>query len=291
MRLFKRDTERVAVVQMPIIHSDREENLRTAKQLIDEAARNCAGLICLPQAFATGINLPDLRDQAEPIPSGPTTQFLVESATRAGAYVVAGVLEKDGRDIYDSVVLIDPAGQLCGKYRRWFLWQREKDFITPGKPVGCVQTNMGRIGLIAGYDINFPESCRHYFRERVDIIICAANILSDIAFPVQSFCRARAAENHCYLIFCSSLGEHPYARSRYMGKSMVTCDPLFLVYEVEQESSSGAEVVCQADDREQVLLADLFIYDITRRKGKVPEYKDFEYATDGSGRELSWVSG
>jgi deaminated glutathione amidase len=281
----------VALVQMPIVHSAKEVNLQTARHLIEEAARNCASLICLPQAFATGINLPDLRDLAEQIPEGPVAQFLIESAKRFGAYIIAGVLEKEGREVYDSVVLITPKGQVEGKYRRLFLWQNEKDFITRGSPINCIQTELGKIGLIAGYDINFPESCRHYFRARADMIVCVANVLGKVGLPVQAFCRARAAENHCYFLFCSGLGEHPFAGSRYLGKSGITCDPLFLAYEIGQDFLPEAEVVCQADDREQVLVADLCIYDMARRKGKVPEYDDVEYATGGRKRGASWAIG
>ena len=291
MRLFKRKAVKVAVAQMPIVHGDRDTNLRTADRFIRESSSHNAGLICLPQAFATGLNLPELRSSAEPVPDGPTTRFLAESAVRSQAYIIAGILESDGRDVYDTAVLIDPSGRLAGKYRRWFLWQMEKQFFTPGSPVGCFKTSIGRIGLIIGYDVNFPEACRHYFRDQVDVIVCIADVMDDIGFPVLHLSRARAIENHCYFVFCSALGEHAFTGTSFMGRSAIACDPIFLVYELKEDRVPEPGILKQADRAPQVITAELCLEDLAARRSRVPEYSDLLDATTLTGGDRSWLIG
>jgi len=285
MGLFKRKSIKISIIQMNILQDDKDVNLTTASRLIDECAFQGTGIIVLPQAFATSINLPSLHQMAEPVPDGKIISFLSKKAVTHKTYIIAGILEKEDSNVYDSAVVISPDGQLIGKYRRWFLWGMEKDFMAPGKPGKCIHTELGKIGLLLGYDIGFPEACRSYFKEKVDILICMAAIFEDISYPMEYLCRARTMENHCYFVFASGLGYHMFGNTYYMGKSLIACDPLFLVFELKQKAEPNFDIIGQLGKKEGILTRELFIEDLKKRVDKTPQYQDLEYAMSGIERE------
>jgi len=57
---------------------------------------------------------------AEPVPNGPTTKSWNELARTSGAYIVAGLPERDGRALYNTAVLVGPEG-FVAKYRKLHL--------------------------------------------------------------------------------------------------------------------------------------------------------------------------
>jgi predicted amidohydrolase len=279
-----------AVVQMRILPQQKERNLETAARFIEAAAGQGARLVVLPQAFATGINLTDLHHTAEPIPAGATSVFLAAQAARYGIHLVAGILEKSGADIYDAAVVLSPEGRLLGKYRRWFLWGMEKDFLATGTPGECVQTDFGKVGLLLGYDLYFPEACLNYFRGRVDALICLANIYTDLSAAVAPLCRARAIENHCYFILVGGLGFHEIANSHFMGGSLVACDPLFRKFVLKDPEQEDFDLLARAGGRETVLLENLYLRDLQAYKGKMPQFEDYEFALGRTDGKLAYAS-
>lgn len=277
MGIFKRKSVKVAVIQTHLVLNEKEDNIRNALCLVDKAIAQGAKLICLPEVFASGINFMNVREMAEPIPEGPATNLLSEKAKSNQIYIVAGVLEKDSSgDIYDSAILLCPDGKLLGKYRRWFLWHGERNYISQGKAGHCIQTEIGKIGLLVGYDISFPEACRQYFEEQVDILICVATIFEELSYATQQLCRSRAVENHCYFIFASGLGEHPLANRYYMGNSMITCDPYFLVKQLRTKQTPDMEIVAKADKQEVILTQELFLEDLVKSRKEMPFHQDFK---------------
>jgi predicted amidohydrolase len=266
-----------ALVQLRTLHGNRSANIERASEHLASCKRSGVGLVCLPAAFATGLSLADLRSNAECIPGGTITTFIREQARELGAFIIAGILERDGGDIFDSAVLVSPQGEVVERYRRWFLWRQEKAFLAPGAPASAIRTPFGTIGITIGYDLSFPEAFRRLFLTQADLIVCLANTFSGLARPVPNWARARAAENHCYFLLCSGLGFHPFVGDEFMGESMVTCDPIFAQYELFRDGPD-ADVIAQAGQAEQVLYCPLHLATLARRRDKVPEYADLRDA-------------
>lgn len=279
MGIFRKELIKLSVIQMNIIQDEKELNIKRAQELIDEALRQEAKIVCLPEAFATGINWMSLRNMAEEIPDGNITKRLSKQAKDAEVYIIAGILEKEGSDIYDTAILLDSNGAFLGKHRRRFLWNGERGFISPGQESSkCIPTPMGKIGLLIGYEINFPEACREYFREQVDLLVCVATIFEDFSYPTEHLCRARAMENHCYFVFASGLGEHQLANKRFMGKSLIACDPMFLINQGFQADILSIDILSQAEKNEGILIQTLLLEDLIKSKKKIPQYHDLEAA-------------
>ena len=272
MKLLQGKKTKVSVIQFVIKSNAKQENLNVAVELIYKSIDNGANLICLPQAFATGVDFPSIKRDAES-ESGFIVSTIKEIAKSNGVYICGGFLEKDGKDIYDSSFLIDKNGELLGKYRRCFMWTGEWDFILQGEPGHVIKTEYGNIGLIIGYDLWFPLSFINYFIEQTQIIICMGMFFSNHGYNVKSICRARAAENICYFILASGIGTHSYLNVPFIGRSMVIDGTNLSI-----DNAEGTDILCCAGTKEEIIHADLYHHKIEKiqRKEETPYFKDFE---------------
>lgn len=274
MRLFDNQVK-VSLIQMKISAEKKQENLARAVKHIKESSEAGARLVVLPECFSTGINLTSLKKDAESLKDSEVVQKLKEAAAKYQLYISAGILEnKDGK-IFDSLCLISPGGELIYTYRRRILWKMEKDFCEAGiEAPRCIETSIGKIGFILGYEIYFPEACRELFHQEADIIICPANILKIASNSIEVLCRARAEENHCYFLFVSCLGYHLFTNSNYMGNSMVTCNSSCLIYEMKAKRQDSTGLLIKAGEEEQVVTAALSIKHISKHRKKSSELDD-----------------
>ena len=74
--------------------------------MIDEAAKNKADVILLPEAMDLGWTDPSALTDALPIPEGKTCQFLMEMAKKHQVYICSGLIEKAE----------------CLHYEVWYIW-------------------------------------------------------------------------------------------------------------------------------------------------------------------------
>jgi aliphatic nitrilase len=123
---------KAAAVQAAPVYLDREASVDKACSLIEEAGKNGAQLIVLPEVFIPGgpywaWHLPmvdglkfsvELYQNSVEIPSASTTR-LGEAARKAGAYVVIGVNERSGTTIYNTLIFFDRNGRIFGTHRKF----------------------------------------------------------------------------------------------------------------------------------------------------------------------------
>ncbi len=171
-----------------------EGNCRLFAPLIEEAARQKADLAVLGETL-TYYGMNKMPDQvAEPIP-GPSTEYFGQLAKKHGMYLVVGLYERDRHLVYNVAVLIAPDGKVAGKYRKVTLPTGEVDRgVAPGNDYPVFDTSFGKLGMMVCYDGFFPEVARELTNRGAEVI----------AWPVwgcnPELARARAAENHVYLI-------------------------------------------------------------------------------------------
>lgn len=162
--------------------------------LIAQAAQQKADLVVLPETltyYGTGRQIVEC---AEPVP-GPSTDYFGSLAKRHDVYIVAGLVERDGRTVYNTAALIGPDGKMVGKYRKVTLPRSEITAgITPGHEYPVFETRFGKVGMMICYDGFFPEVAR-------ELTIHGAEV---IAWPVWGcnplLARARSCENHVYVV-------------------------------------------------------------------------------------------
>jgi predicted amidohydrolase len=170
------------------------DNCRLFAPFIEEAVRQHADLVVLPETVTvcgTGLSY---AEAAEPIP-GPSTDYFAALARQHNVYLVVGLVERDRHLIYNVAVLTGPDGRVLGKYRKATLPRSEiEGGITPGEEYPVFSTRFGKVGLMVCYDGFFPEVARQLSNRGAEVI----------AFPVWGcnplLVAARACENHVYLV-------------------------------------------------------------------------------------------
>ncbi|PRX27268.1 putative amidohydrolase [Paraburkholderia sp. BL18I3N2] len=168
----------VACVQMEPHVGEKSRNVQTSIRHIEEAARNGATLVVLPELANSGYVFAD-RDEAfslaEALSGGKTVETWTDAARRLDVHIVAGIAERDGQRLYNSAVLIGPSG-LVGTYRKLHLWNQEHVVFEPGdRGVPVFDLPLGRVAIAICYDGWFPEVYRRASAQGADIVCVPTN--------------------------------------------------------------------------------------------------------------------
>ncbi len=160
---------RLAVAQIECSVGDVSANVRKGRDLIAEAGRQGADIVCLPEYFTTGLVHGGMCEIAEPVP-GTASDALCDAAAGGGLWLVAGVAERSGTEVYNTALVISPDGELVTRYRKCYLYMQEADVFTRGRQA-CVQ-DIGFVtaGITICYDYVFPEYMR-------DLVVRGARLL------------------------------------------------------------------------------------------------------------------
>jgi N-carbamoylputrescine amidase len=159
---------RIGLVQQAV-GDDLDRNLARAEDAVREAAARGAELVCLQELFRTKYFCQredaGLFDLAETIP-GPTTERLSKLAADCGVVLIVPLFEKRAAGLYhNSAVVIERDGTQIGHYRKMHIPDDplfyEKFYFTPGDlGFHCVDTSVGRVGVLICWDQWFPEAAR-----------------------------------------------------------------------------------------------------------------------------------
>lgn len=237
---------RIAIAQITA-SVKKNENLKTAQDLVREAKSRGARMIAFPEflmAFSPASQAPEeLCEIAEPI-DGPFTTSLRDAARGAQLDILITVYETSPlrNRVYDSAVWIGSGGEIAGVYRKLHLYDalgfRESDkFVAGNELVPPLKTDFGRIGIMICYDIRFPELARILTLKGAEVLVAPSGwVEGDLKIDHwQTMIRARAIENGCYVIAPDQVG------NIYIGHSMVV-DPFGRTI-VEMGERQGMEVV------------------------------------------------
>ena len=224
----------VAAVQLAPLHEDLTAD--TVRRNLDrcvDITRRCveatgAELVVLPESattgFTPGIPAEELWDLVSQIP-GPVTEPIQAVARELGVHVCVGTYERGPERgiVYNSAVLISPTGEVLGVYRKTHPFCSEAvsggGWVTPGDSVTVCDTELGRIGMIICFDGDYPELSRIQAVRGAEVI-CRPSALLRSADLWELTSRARAYDNHVYVVGANATGIDP-AGVIYFGNSHV----------------------------------------------------------------------
>jgi predicted amidohydrolase len=216
---------RVTSIQLEIRDGTKEDAIAYALRKIDEAPHS--DLLLLPEIWPSGyFSFDRYREDSESV-DGPLVNLLKETAVSKKVHLLTGsFIERDGEELYNTSLLLDPDGKTLARYRKVHLFgyqSEERRLLAAGTEVVVADTPWGRVGLCTCYDLRFPE----FFRKMLDRGVKFFLVASAWPYPRleawQLFNRARAHENLAYLFSCNCAGVN---RGRqFLGHSMFV-DPL-----------------------------------------------------------------
>ena len=196
----------LSTVQFAPIFGDKSANNKRIHSYIDSINSD---IIVFPELCTTGYffqSQVEAISASEPF-SGETITALQHTATARNQIYVVGFAElgTDGK-AYNSAALIMPDAKLSAVYRKTHLFYKERNCFAEGDTgffvVEDTQRDV-RIGMMICYDWRFPESARTLGLQGADIIVCPANLVTDVWHIVMP---ARALENKVYLAVANRIG-------------------------------------------------------------------------------------
>jgi predicted amidohydrolase len=255
----------VAVLQLEVnANQTKDERIAHAVDILEGMYRDnrCPQLVLLPEIWGTGFfNFDNYYKESEEA-QGRTYSAFAPLAQKLGCYILTGsFVEREGSDLYNTSLLIDPEGSIAARYRKIHLFgykSRETELLKPGKDITVVDTELGVWGITTCYDLRFPE----LYRAMVDR--GAQGFLVAAAWPLARLDhwsllnKARAIENQCYLISCNCAGSH--GGITFGGRSMVV-DP-------------WGVAVASGGDRETVVWASIDLEEVEKSRSAFPALRD-----------------
>ena len=150
---------------------------------------------------------------------GPLTQYASEFpnadveafqkiARKYGIWLLPGsMFEKENGKIYNTACVINPEGEIVGKYRKMFPFFPYEEGVEPGSDFCTFDVpEVGKFGVSICYDMWFPETTRTLATMGAEVILhptLTGTIDRDIELSIA---RASAAINQCYFIDVNGLG-------------------------------------------------------------------------------------
>ena len=156
---------RVAAVQFEHKNGDKQRNLEKIRYFAEEASETEVEIVVFPECCITGywflrhLSREALLDLAEPVFSGPSSQFLSSLSKKHSITIGAGLIElgEDG-SLYNTYVVAMPDGH-CERHRKLHAFVSEhlssgSEYTVFDTPHDC------RVGVLTCYDNNICENVR-----------------------------------------------------------------------------------------------------------------------------------
>jgi omega-amidase len=225
-------TIKVAACQYATALGNKERNLALSLDWLDRAGRAGAQLVALPELANTGYAAGErFLDLAETVP-GPTTEAWGKKARQYGCHIVGGLCRvhpAGGSVLYNTAVLIDPAGEVAGVYSKVVLplylhsWSdetatpvvvEEAEIFRRGDALPVFRTSLGTIGIQICQDAVYPEFIRVMTLQGAQLIV---QILNGPAVPTMHepditplTTRVHAFDNGVWILAANKVGRETF---------------------------------------------------------------------------------
>ena len=150
---------------------DVDKFMQATEPWLRRAARMGADLVAFPEVYPQ-IAVPDLFHHAEPADGG-TLPRVRELAKALKLHVVWPRLEYDpDRGLRNTAILIGRDGEVVGRYDKMFptVTELEKGVI-PGTEAPVFETDIGRVGMLICFDLNFTEVREALAKGKPDLVV------------------------------------------------------------------------------------------------------------------------
>jgi len=153
--------------------------------------------------------------------SGPVEDSFREMAIKYGIWLLSGsMFEGAGDCVYNTASVIDPQGNIVGRYGKMSPFQTYQNNVASGDEFLVFDApEIGRFGVYICYDMWFPETSRTLAKMEAEVIL-HPTMMDTIDRDVElSIARAIAVANQCYFFDVNGLGDGGVGSSIIVGPS------------------------------------------------------------------------
>jgi N-carbamoylputrescine amidase len=248
----------------------REENIEHALELIREAGKQGATLICFPEMgfdrfFPQCRADPRFFDLAEPVP-GPTVERLQAVAKETGVVIVANLFERAlPGEYYNCSPVIDADGTFLGLSRMAHIAEaplyNEKFYYRPGNSEFSVfDTKAGNLGIAICYDRHYPEQLRILALRGCEILMVPLAAISREQWPMfEMELQVASFQNQYFGVVVNRVGRED--AMEFIGRSFVT-------------NPFGDVIARAADGEPDLVLVELDLDEIEKARRVIPHLRD-----------------
>ena len=225
--------------------------------------------------------------------TAPYMELMSRLAIKYHLNIVGGSqFELDGETLYNTAYLFHRDGSI-DKQRKLHITPHERRWwgVQAGDALRTFETDRGRIAILPGYDVEFPELGRMAFDQGAQILFVPINTDERHDYlRVRNCAQARCIENPVYVVLAGCVGNLPeveQADIHYAQSAILTPSDFYF-------ARDGIAAECQANI-ETVIFAELDLEMLRRqrRKGTVLNWDDrrtdlykLHYTVAGDAREV-----
>ncbi len=201
---------RVGLAQLTCAVGEVSANVQKMVEYSRRASQKQCDLVVFPEMCDTGYHMPTIVEKASSWSEAPFGT-LAQTARENQIAIIAGLSERVGTEIFNTVAVIDSSGQLWAKYRKIHLITAEPicehQYLKSGESPTLFCLKDFTIGLMICYDIRFPELARKLTLSGAELLLVPA------AFPLLRIAhwkiinQCRAIENQVYYAAVNRSGE------------------------------------------------------------------------------------
>ena len=159
--------------ELEVMKKKAEESLDDCFRYIDQAAAEGAELAVTIEVINSCLALGDTRYPYPEVYGGidsPVVKRFSEAAKKHKMHIVAGLLLTIDGKTYNCAVLFDSKGEIVGIHKKVHLPAGEELHVAHGDRFEVFKTDIGNIGMLVCWDMQFPESARELALGGADII-------------------------------------------------------------------------------------------------------------------------
>lgn len=246
---------KISICQIVVFDGDREGNMVRIENAIIESTKRQVDIACFPEMCLYGWVNPEAHHKASSIP-GVDSDWLCSISAQYDIHICISLAEHDGKNLYDSAILISNQGKILLKHRKInLLSELMNPPYTPGTEVKAIETQFGKVGILICAD-TFEDVLLHKMKsQNPDLLLVPYGWAEEASkFPQHGKKMADVVSNAAQVIGCPVIGtdcvgmiQHgPWKNRVYGGQSVA--------------SDAQGNILIQLKDRDY----DLQIVDIER---------------------------
>ncbi len=164
---------KIATAQFQPKDGNKSYNLSVIENLTAKAKVQGADVISFHEmsitayTFFKDLSKKEVLDYAENVPDGPSTEKLIQLSKKYNIPILAGLVEKNGDQIYNTYICVDEDG-LKAKFQK--LHPFISEFMSPGNEYVVFDLLGWKCGILICYDNNVVENVRATTLLGADII-------------------------------------------------------------------------------------------------------------------------